>query len=590
VRRAIFISQTAFLLFVLLNLQPISAVAQTDVPRYGGTLRIAYGQDPKSWLNPVDHWSTGYNIQLQSFNKLITYDKNLNIVGDLAKSWKISDDNKVFTFYLYDNVTFHDGTKFTAQNVEFMYKMIFELRPEMNTTGYWRDVKALDDYTVQIRFHVPRHLNFLDAATGATSGLQLPMHVYKGTDYRKNPANWKPIGTGPFKVVEYKEGSYIRMEAFDKYFKGRPYLDKMEYYFIPDQTTALLALEKGEIDYIDQQLQVAPMELPKVRSNPKLGSDALIYHTTWRVTFNFREEAQQKNPWLKDVRVRRALWHAIDRQTIVDKVLYGLTKPQDTAVTQTSEFYYNGKTMKYPFDKAKAESLLDEAGYRRGPDGVRFRAKLYLYKTGMDIGEVIKQMWRDVGVEVELVPVENTTFFSTYERGPQGLGDIPFCINTMPAGPDPTALESWSSADQFTPHGGNMGYWNNKEYTALLNKGAVEFDPQKRKPIYDRAQEIAAEEVSYIFLWNHYKVSAYSKDFTNFETVRPYSTYARYDRIWWTKGTLPTPVTTTTRPPTTTTTQVAAETPTTTYALVGLALVVVIVAGYMLTKKQKGKK
>jgi peptide/nickel transport system substrate-binding protein len=572
--------------FVLLSSLPSSVAAQTEGPRYGGTLRVAYVGDPKSWFTFTDFWSISYVIQIQSFNRLITQDKDWNVIGDLARSWDISDGNRVFTFHLYDNVTFHDGTRFTAHNVEFLYNMLFEMRPEVNGTGEWRDVKALDDYTVRLRFHKPRHIETIETATSAWSCLELPMHIYKGTDYRKNPANWKPIGTGPFKVVEYKEGSYIRMEAFDKYFKGRPYLDKLEFLIISDQTTALMALEKGEIDCIDNKVGVSPSEVAGVQANPKLGVGVERWPGMFRVTFNFREEARQKNPWLSDVRVRRALWHAIDRQTIIDKVLFGITGVEDTVMSKENKYYHNDKTMKYPFDKTKAESLMDEAGYRRGPDGVRFRPQMVLYKSVMSIGEVIRQMWKDVGVELELVPTEDTAFFSMYEAGREGLKDFPFGINKF-GGPFPSGIEYWSSGKRPPPVGGNCGFWNNTEYTQLIENGLVEFDPNKRKQIYYRAQEIAAEEVPYIFLWTDSRLSASSKEFTNFESLRPATTRSRYDRIWWTKGTLPTPVTTTTRPPTTTTTQAAAETPTTTYALAGLALVVVIIGGYMLARKRR---
>lgn len=485
-----------------------------DNPKYGGTLRMAHNADPISFNGLVNYWSTGTFLQRQVYNKLMAYDENNNLRPELATSMEVSADNKVFTFKLRDDVYWHDGIKFTSADVVFHYGLMKSPAIWGNTTfKYLEKIEALDDYTV--RFTFSKFTKHYFGASQSSQSFILPKHIYEGTDYKTNPANWAPIGTGPFKVKEYVRDQYIIFEANDKYFLGRPYLDKVVVTYYADASAALIALEKGDIDYINMKVGVPASEIPRLQKSDTIDVGGWIRPVSNRITFNFRPEAIAKHPWVADVRVRQAFEYAIDKEGIAEMVFYGFAHPAYSTIPDFMTAWYRSDLDYRKYNPQKANELLDAAGYARGADGMRFSFEMPIYSSYADFAEVIKEELRAVGVGVTLKLIESTTFFQSIESSPTGLTDYAADICNMGVGPDVTQRWSWMYGGTATYPRGNMnhGFYNNSRVNELLDIAYGTFDYNIQYPAIYEIQKTINDEAGWIFLFNQITRVASSKDF-----------------------------------------------------------------------------
>ena len=590
------ITKLLAIVFIVTILSPLSfcVSAQASKP-YGGVLRIAYIRDPISFNGVLNFWSTTAYFNINLFDPLLTYDKDYNLIGVLADKWEQSPDGKTWTFHLHPGVKWQDGVPFTSADVKYHFMNIL-----LNNTSFMRGfldsavllgVDTPDDNTAIFHFKNPARADNIFANAHADCVI-LPKHIYEGKDFKTNPANLKPIGTGPFKLVEYVKDDHITMDANPDYFKGRPYLDRLIWYIIPKQQTAELAFQNGQLDEIHETVGLPFADISSWQKMSDITVDTFQYYTTWRMAFNFRPKAVAKFPWVADVRVRQAMWHAIDRESIIKTVLYGITGVSDTAISNTIVPFYNPNTVKYPYDPTKAEQLLDAAGYKRGPDGWRFHAPLVSYQTGQPFAEVIKQMLAKVGIDIDLKLVENTTFFSLYESSPEGFGDdIPMGIQTMGTGPDPSTIYNWIYS---RPVGNqNSGFYSNAEVDRLLDEAKNSVDQNVIKTDFFKVQDIMATDVGFIFLWNNWKTEVYRNTFGGFrESERPIGWYGSFRLVYWTLGK---PLATTTAVSTSATTAAqptAAQPPAggfdmTTIAAIAVLIVVVAGAALYMSRRKK---
>ena len=408
------------------------------------TLRVAFPADPKSFNGILSYWTMTSQINVQMFNRLLTYDKDYNLIGDLAESWEASADGKTYTFHLIPNVKWHDGQPFSSQDVKFHFEKVIEFGSSP-TAVYFKKLDSIetpDDTTVIFHFSStvsPHIFARLHADT-----FILPKHIYETGDFETNPANLKPIGTGPFKFVEYVQDSHVILEANPEYFKQPPSIDRLVFRIIPDASAALIALEGGEVDVIDEALGIPPSELGRLRNNPDLDVDTWPYYTVFRLEFNNRPDAIAKHPWLADRNVRLAIAYAIDRDFILQAVLNGVTTSNDTPISNTEKWVYNPDTFKVTYDKAKAEQLLDEAGYPRLANGIRFSFEFPVHIFGGTelAAEAMTQMLREVGIEMKVIPIEITAYVNEYMKGVDGLRDYAMTVGSGATGPDPVEVRS----------------------------------------------------------------------------------------------------------------------------------------------------
>jgi len=510
--------------------------AEGDQPRYGGTLRIRHRGNPISFNGFLNYWSTSRDLHQQVYNRLVTLDKNRNLEPDLAHSWEVLDGGRKFIFYLYENVTWHDGLPFTSEDVVWHWEtldspdMVTYVKPKLATL---ERVYSDGPYTVIFEFSEPTQ-PVLFAYFQSDTYIH-PKHIYDGTDFETNPANFAPVGTGPFKVVDFVPESYCVMVANEEYFRGRPYLDQLIWKIIPDTTTGLIAFEAGEVDFT-----AAPNEeISRLEEMEGVELDWIASTTSHRLTFNFRDECAEKYPWVSDKNVRKAIAHAIDIDILVDRVHKGLANPCYTSIAEGAGIYHNPNIENlFEYDPALAEQMLDDAGYTRGSDGVRFSFDFITYDRwyGVQASELIKELLKEVGIDIRVISVEYTTFVALYEHGEEGMQDYPLTYNHMGTWP-PEEIGSWMHSK---PEGGmNMGTWENEEVDALLDQGYIETDPEIRKDIYWQIQEIVADEVPFIYLLTTEGASVYRDEFTNFESRLPSGSWKSYDKVWWTLGELP---------------------------------------------------
>jgi peptide/nickel transport system substrate-binding protein len=546
------IARIAFsILFMLLIASPLSfmAFAQSNTNKlYGGALRIAYLRDPISFNGVLNFWSTTAYYNADMFDRLITYDAGYNLKGDLAQTWEHSADGKTWTFHLYKNVKWHDGVPFTSADVKWHYIMLTNqtslMRSFLNAAKLL-SIDTPDDYTVIFHFQNAANPNNIFALAQADSYI-LPKHIFEGPGpygydqkaFQNNPANLKPIGTGPFKFTEYVKDDHVTMDANPNYFMGRPFLDRITWLIIPQVQTAELAFQNGQVDNIHETLGLPFADISTWQKKTDTTVDSFQYYTTWRITFNFRPNAVAKFPYIGDVRVRQAMWYAIDRQSIINTVLYGITAPTDTAISNVIQPFYNPNTVKYPYNPDKANQLLDDAGYKKGSDGIRFHVPMVSYQTGGPFAEVIKQYLAKVGIDVQLQLVENTTFFSLYEINPDGFGDnVAMGIQTFGTGPDPSSILDWIISRQTGLGGENSGFYSNPTVDKLLVEAQNSVNETLRKADYFQVQSILANEVPMIFLFNNWKIEVWKNTFNGFrDTERPIGWYGNHWGVWWTQG------------------------------------------------------
>lgn len=472
---------------------------------------IAIPADPENLCQALHTSSYSAPVAGGVFNSLCSYSREpmFELKPDLAKSWEISADKMNFTFYLRDDVYWHDGVKFTSADVKYTIEEISSLHhPHLRSQlKNLLRVDTPDEYTASILLTEPNPDLVIYLACAMELAVQ-PKHLYEGTDPLTNEYNAKPVGTGPYMFKEWIKGERIVLEKNPNYFiEGLPHFDRVNILIISDDFARVSALEKGEIDYIP-----APFfpisEYVRLKEDPNIvisdkGYEA-VANERW-LALNLREMH------LKDLRVRQALAHAINRDELSELAGYGLNPPTYGYVTKESIWYNPAAAELMPkYDPDKAEALLDEAGYPRGTDGVRFTLRI----TFESLTEVLKTMevvadqWKEVGVNVQLRALERVTALDeVYNQWDFDVWVIP----GKSTGPTFSILASIflsSSIKKGLLWGNNMGY-SNPRVDELFNLLPLETNTTVRESYVDEIQEIITKDLPVIPLWQVSKLSAW---------------------------------------------------------------------------------
>jgi peptide/nickel transport system substrate-binding protein len=418
------------------------------------------------------------------YSGLVWTDADGKLWPDLAERWETSPDGQTFTFHLREGVLWHDGHKFTAEDVKFsLEQLTAKLHP--SAKGAYKALDGID--TPDERTAIIRMKHPVAAFMNVPTALWpiLPRHLWEGTEIFKNPYNSKPVGTGPFKFAERTAGERIRYLRNEHYhIPGRPMFDEFVLRIMPDASARVSAFEKGEIDVMFSTA-VPATEIPRLAKMPgtELRSTS-IPGGAWIGNINTR------NPRYGDVRVRHALAHAIDRRFIRDNVLPGISRNMVGPLPPSSPLY-NTALVDYEFDPARANAILDAAGYARDANGTRFEFR-FLWAGGdirvTKMGDVLAQNLAAVGIKVILRPLERS---SLNQLGYIG-GQFDMIIDSFSLGPDPDiGVERLYNSNNIlpVPFVNNSGYAN-PEVDKMFDEQRVQIDPIKRKAIYDRIQEI----------------------------------------------------------------------------------------------------
>jgi len=467
-------------------------------------------------LNPVvatDGFS--YIAEWPLFDSLVELDQSLNVRPLLAESWEVAKDGLAYTFKLKKGVKWHDGTPFTARDVAFTFYAV--LNPKVTTPhrAYFdalagfpeltnkdapkrpedlavKPIEVVDDHTVRFRLRYPSG-SFLAVLTNPRAGI-IPEHLLKTADLNTTEFNRKPVGTGPFKFVEWRRGERLVMEANPQYHGGRPALDRLIFRIIPDSVVLLQELRAGGVDFIEN-----PPLNEVARLKQTAGLKVLVADNTSYNYFGWRQDLEPFN----DLRVRRALNHAIDVPTLVKEALQGYATIA-TGQFPPSSWAYDPAVKPYAYDPNRAKALLAEAGFRPEGDGVLARnGKRFSFtirhdqanQTVKDTAVIVQEYLKRVGVEAKLEPLDWPTFVkklfaSEFEGIVVGW--------TNHHDPDPFAYTIWHSSQW---KGRNFAHYKNPRVDELLEQARHTAVVAERKKHYAEFSKLLMEDAPYVFLY-----------------------------------------------------------------------------------------
>ncbi len=469
-----------------LAMLPFAVQAQT--PKPGGTVHVVVQPEPPMLMQGLNQNGPTNMVAGNIYESLLRYDEKLGAQPSLAKSWEISADAKTYTFKLQDGVTWHDGKPFSADDVVFsLDKFLREVHPR------WRVVAAnqvdkiekVDDATVRIVLKQPFGPLLLTMEVASTP--MIPKHIYDGTDYRANPANNTPIGTGPFKFKEWKKGSYIHLVKNETYWqKGKPNLAEIYWQIIPDAAARAVAYETGKVDVLTggsvDVYDVARLsKLPNTCVTTK-GWEMFAPHA-W-LTPNIARGGPLANKTF-----RQGMMYAIDREFGKDVVWGGLGKLPTGPISSKTKFY-SGDVPKYTYDPAKAKALIKESGYKGEP--IKLLALPY-GEVWNRWAEAIKQNLTDAGVNIA---IETTDVPGWTQRA--GAGEFDMTFNFLYQFGDPAigVARSYISSNIIKGNPfGNQGAYVNPEVDKLFAEAATAPSDATRQEAYTKVQKLLADEL-----------------------------------------------------------------------------------------------
>lgn len=471
---------TGAILFTILGMVASLSLAQAEKTPRGGTLKMIREEPPH--LNSAVITGVGVvMVASQIFAGLLQFDENFQPRPYLAKKWEISPDGCTYTFYLEEKATFHDGKPITSADVAFSLEVAKKNHPwgESNFGSVER-VETPDPHTVVFKLKHPAPTTLI--ATHPVYLPILPRHIYSEGEIRTHPANIKPVGSGPFKFAEWKKGQYILLERYENYFRpGKPYLDRIIYEFVPDPSARAIALETGSvhlipwgyINYDDiRRLEKMPHLAVTMKGIEASGPRNLI-------DINLR-----KAP-LDNIKVRKAIAHAVNKEIIIEN--QGGFGKSATAHLRHTSLFHHPKVQQYEYNLSKSNQLLDEAGYKRGPDGTRFDLTIDFFpgsQPAQVASESLREELKKVGIRATLRPSPDV---ATYIRRTSSW-DYEINYYIIPDGPDPAfGLERLYTSKNIKkiPFTNTMGY-SNPEVDRLCDEARREQSFEKRKKLYHR--------------------------------------------------------------------------------------------------------
>ena len=508
----------------------------------GGALKVLWWQGA-TLLNP--HFAVGTKDQEASrifYEPLAGWDADGNLVPMLAaevpslENGGLAKDGRSVTWKLKRDVQWHDGRPFTADDVVFNWEFAADPATAATTSGSYKDVKVekLDSHTVKVAFAKPTPY-WADPFV-ATQGMIIPKHLFegfRGAKSREAPTNLKPVGTGPYRFLDFKPGDIVRGQLNPSYhLPTRPHFDSIEFKGGGDAVSAARAvLQTGEYDYA-WNLQVEDEILKRLEAGGKgrtvITAGANIEHMQVNFTDPSKEVDGERSslkaphPILTEAAVRQALNLLVDRKAIEDYI-YGRTGFATANFLNNPE-RFRSKNTKWEFNIDKANALLESAGWKRGADGIRAKdgKKLhFVFQTSINqprqkCQAIVKQACQKAGIDIEVKAVTASVYFSSDVANPDTYtkfySDLQMYTTTMPQ-PDPERFMnqfcSWEAASKANKwQGRNITRWKNDEYDRVFRAAESELDPVKRAAMFIRMNDLVIENQAVIPVSYRPRVSA----------------------------------------------------------------------------------
>ena len=484
---------------------------------FSSTLHLSISANP-SRVNPILATdSASGTISGWVFNSLITYNKEGKIKLELAKSYHFVDDTTLI-FKLRDDVKWHDGKPFSAQDIVFTYKTITSPKiftPYASEFRYVKSVEALDNYTIKITYKKP----YFKALETWMMGI-LPKHLLENEkDLMTSSFNQHPIGTGPYKLKGFEISKDIELRANKDYFIHKPNIDKIIYHFIPDPSTEFLMLKSHKLDVGN----LSPLQIERQIDKSFKDYYAIyedISHGYTYMGFNL------KNPKFKNPKVRLAISLAIDRQELVDILFFGHGRVCNGPF-MPGTFAYNENVKAPKRDIKRAKQLLKEAGYDKNHPLSFEIVTNSNNSTRMYAVQILQHQLKDIGVKVTIRALEWQAFLNTI-IAPRHFEAI---VLGWSLGLMPDAYSIWHG-DSDKKGGFNFVHYHNKRVDKLIKKAEQTVDKKKLSVIYKEIFKLIAQDNPYLFLYIPNSITVVNKKIKN---VSPSIIGVMHNLIDWIK-------------------------------------------------------
>ena len=463
-------------------------------------LKLNLGAEP-SLLNPILFTdSPSAEIVGLVFNGLFKVKEDLSMTPDLVANYSISADGKVYTFNLRKDVLWHDGKPFTSDDVLFTFEKLFDSktntvrRSDFVINGKPIIFKKIDTYTLKAILPEPFAPFLVNLGLGI-----LPKHLLATEDINTTAFNRRPIGTGPYKFVDWQTNQYVRLTRNNSYYYKIPKIENILFKIIPNENTALIALRKGELDLASIPIR----EVKRLKNDPKIK----IY-TYYPLSYSYLG-FNLKNTQLKNLKLRQAFAYAIDRNALVKAVLRSFGKAAYITESPYSWAYPDLKTVeKYDYNPEKAKKILRELGYQYNKtsrffekDGKVLEFTIITNKGNVDrekTVQIVQQFLSSVGIKVNIQLMEWSSFIKVINE-PKDPKNFDLVLLGWSLSIDPDNYGIWYSKEY--PRGFNFIGYNNKTIDNLLVKERQEINKLNRKKMFQEIYEILALEVPYYTLY-----------------------------------------------------------------------------------------
>ncbi|MGO4391981.1 ABC transporter substrate-binding protein [Variovorax sp. M-6] len=479
------------------------AGVQAQTPKPGGTLNLIVQPEPPGINLGNAKLGPSSFVGSKIYEGLISLSPKLEPIPRLAESWTISPDGKTYTFKLRPNVKWHDGKPFTSDDVVFSFTKYLPAT-FARTKLIMEQVEAItapDPGTVVFRLKQPYPaFMYIFEATGGTI---MPRHLYEGvTDYRTTPVNNTIVGTGPFKLGEWRRGAYIRLVKNPDYWdKGKPHLDNLYFHVVPDAVGRSIAFESGKVDAI-RAGDVENFEIARLAAAPGVALSKAGWEFLEPMAFL---NMNLRNKPIDDKRFRQAIAHALDRQFIVKNIFSTFGEPMNGPFTSSYGFKDASVETRHAYDPAKAKALLDEMGLKPGADGTRVALRLLPLpygETWQRLAEYTRERLGAVGIKVSIVATDVPGWFSRLSSGDFDLAyNFVYLLGDPAIGVNQTYL-STNQLNRGTA--ANVDGYVNPQVDALLVKAENEQRRGERAKLYSQVQKTLSEDLP--ILWTHQMV------------------------------------------------------------------------------------
>lgn len=504
---------------------------QSYPPQAGGTLISATIAEPSGLIPMIAGEAAASAIAANIFNSLLKYDKNLEITGELAKSWQISADQRTITFHLKPDMKWADGAPLTSADALFTWQVVTD---DKTRTPYGADYKlvlraeAPDPLTFRVTYAEP-----YAPALESWAGLQiLPKHLLEGQDINTTTFARNPIGSGYYQLESWRNGESISLVRNPTSTQGPARIERLISRVIPDTATQFLELLANNIDYMG----LDPIQYARVfPSRPDLNRKIALYKELGNnytyMGFNLKHKP------FDDIRVRKAINYAVDKQELIDGVLLGLGEPVASPYKPGTR-WANPELQPYPYDPEKARELLHSAGFEdRDNDGILDRnGKPFAFEVLTNNGNkqremsavLIQRRLKEIGIDVSIRKMEWASFIERFIK----TGDFDVVVLGWSLSLDPDQYSIWHSSQQAPGQFNFIGY-NNPTVDKLLEQGRLELNPDKRMKIYHEFAKILLEDSPIVYLYAGYGLPAIHKRIKGIDNPAPPAGISHNSHEWY---------------------------------------------------------